>query len=108
MFYHFINYGVNTIEVTFISGSCSVSINHKAGTSGTIDDALSAIRYFLVAHERSLTEKKVVNIRLVANNRGKDTLQVSADMRELQSKLRLTASSFKCRINIQSGLNLLG
>jgi len=108
MFCHFINYGANTITVTFVPGSCSVAINNSAEADGTTNDALNAIRYFLVNNEQFLTENRVININLVANNRGKDTLQVSSDMREMQSQLRMLTSSYKCKFNINAGLNLIG
>ena len=106
MFYHFINHGVNTITVTFVPGSCSVAINHSSEFEGTVRDALTAIRSFLTNNAKFLTENKVVNINLVANNRGKDTQQVSSDMREMQNQLRLLTSSCDCKVNIYGGINL--
>lgn len=108
MFYHFINHGANVITVTFVPGSCSVAINHSTEVSGTIRDALAAIRTFLSNNAQHLTENKVVNINLVANNRGKDTPQVNSDMREMQNQLHMLTSSYECKFNINAGLNLIG
>ena len=108
MFYHFINYGVNSIIVKFIPGSCSVSINNSMESDGTVNDAISAIRNFLVTNKQFLVEDKVINIKLVANNRGKDTLQVNSDMRDLRNRLHMIVSSYKCKFNIQSCFHSIG
>lgn len=105
MFYHFINFGVNTIIVNFYSGSCSVTINHSKETKGTVYDAIDAIRAFLVNNVQFLTDEKVVNIKLVASNLGKDTLQVSSDMQDFKNRLLTIASSHKCKFNIQSSFH---
>ena len=108
MLYHFINYGVNTITVSFSSGSCLVKINNSCESMGTVSDGCNVIRRFLAENKQFLTKDKVINIRLMADNYGKDTLQISSDMSVMMNHLRMMASSYDCQFNIHSGFNRIG
>ena len=105
--YCFINNGVNRINITLSSSDCYVAINHQSPKSGTINDAITEVRKFLVNNASYLTSNKIVQINIEVNDKKGNTLQLSTDRTSLVNHLRTLASSCKCQLNIQAGIHVI-
>ena len=105
--YHFINGGVNKINIRLSKEGCSIVINHQNQKYGTVSDVMAEIRRFLEDNASYLTSGKTIQINIDVYDKEGNTSQMSMDRSNIVCHLRRLASSYKCQFDIRSGIDII-